>query len=91
MFRKLETTCLTRKQHDAVLDTIRTADRDSTDRLLFQRLTFQWSLGGALVHGEPADIASLREFIRQADEKQAEAREFVKAAALGLDFNLFDE
>ncbi len=91
MIRKLETTYLTRKQHDAVLDTIRTADRDTADCRLFQRLTFQWSLGGAMVHGEPADITSLREFVRQADEKQAEAREFVKAAALGLDFNLFDE
>ena len=66
MTRKLETTFLTRPQHDAVIDAIRCRPRDSSDRGLFSRLTFQWSLAGALVHGEPQDIAALRSFVADA-------------------------
>lgn len=62
MTRQLETTFLTRKQHDAILDAFR--DGRAASRQLFRHLSFQWSLAGALVHGEPGDIARLREFVK---------------------------
>jgi hypothetical protein len=62
MIRQLETIFITRNQHDAVLDAVRFEPRDSANRTLFARMTFQWSLSGAIVHGEPKDIATLREF-----------------------------
>jgi len=63
MPRTLQTTHLTREQHRAVLEAVRSESPLSENTKLFNLLTFQWSQGGALVHGEPQHVESLNKFL----------------------------